>query len=149
MVLSRPVRGGVVQVALQHPFDPALRAARAVRRCGRTRRGAPRAARPRALALAQGEEQVALLHRPHEPLEQVERVVRAGRRLRVVLHGEGPRAGGAEALDGAVVQVHVGDAAVSRQVAIVHREAVVLAGDLDLAGRLVSAPAGCRRGGRT
>ena len=48
-----------------------------------------------------------LLHQPHEILEQVMRVVRAGRRLRVILHREQRQRAVAQAFQSIVVQVDV------------------------------------------
>src|SRR6266516_5101639 len=75
-----------------------------------------------------------------EAVEQVGRVVRAGRRLRVVLHAERPDVAGDQALDHVVVEAHVAyfdgaelglDGSIERRV---DREPVVVRGDLDLAG---------------
>ena len=73
-------------------------------------------------------------HELAEPLEQVQRVVGARGGLRVVLHAEGASVRRVEAFAGAVVQVHVGRARVTREGVDVHHEAVVLRGDLDAAG---------------
>src|SRR6185295_7552863 len=54
--------------------------------------------------------------------------------LGMVLYGEGRLALHREALDGAVVQVQVGDLGAVLQRIDVHGEAVVLGRDLDLAG---------------
>src|SRR5918997_2728682 len=72
-----------------------------------------------------------------ELVEQVGGVVRAGARLRVVLHAEGPHGVGPDALDHPVVEVDVADrdVAAAADRALAHRVVVVLAGDLDLAGR--------------
>src|SRR5258708_28480220 len=68
----------------------------------------------------------------HELPEQVARVVRAGRRLRVVLHREHAGVGRGDALDGAVVEVDVRDLGLAAQRGLVGREAVVLRGQVDL-----------------
>src|SRR4051812_24508515 len=83
------------------------------------------------------------LHQLRESIEQVIRVVRPRCRLRVVLHGEGRRVETPQTLDHVVVETHVADldgpeprldpALPGR----VDREAVVVAGDLDLAGGAV------------
>ena len=95
-------------------------------------------------------------HQLDEPVEQVAGVVRAGRRLRVVLHGEGRQVQALQALDDVVVQADVRDAhppvrraeravAGRRHLAVergVDGEAVVVRGDLDLAGACGPSPAG-------
>src|SRR3954469_24310000 len=74
---------------------------------------------------------------PDELVEQAERVVRPRARLRVVLHAAGRDVEQADALDRAVVEVHVrelGLAEVRLQAAAglaADREAVVLGGDRD------------------
>src|SRR4051812_20596096 len=78
-----------------------------------------------------------------EAVEQVVRVVRAGRRLGVVLHGERRRVKAAQPLDDVVVEAgvaHLDTAEVGGRHAVqrrVHGEAVVVRGDLDLAGGAV------------
>ena len=88
----------------------------------------------------------------HEPVEQIQRVVRSGSRLGVVLDGRALHVPERQPLDGAVVQVDVGQlggaevglpahrlVAVDRPGAAraEHGEAVVLARDLGTAGRQV------------
>ncbi len=79
----------------------------------------------------------------HEAVEQVGGVVRAGRRFGVVLDAEGRLAEELETLHHVVVEADVGDlgAAVGGVGDLVERgvdgEAVVVRGDLDLAGRTV------------
>ena len=75
-----------------------------------------------------------LFHLVEELPEQVVRVVRARRRLGVILHAEHRLGLVAQPLDGAVVEVDVGDLHVRRQRRRIDGEAVVLRGDLDLAG---------------
>src|SRR5262249_4398772 len=83
-------------------------------------------------------------HHLDEAAEEIARVVRAGRRLRMILHREGGLTLDRQALDGAIVQVHVCHlGAVAERVHVDH-EAVILRRDLDLAGgevlhRLVAA----------
>ena len=82
-------------------------------------------------------------HQVDEPVEEVRRVVRAGGRLRVVLDAERRPVEQLEPLDDIVVEADVADlgAAVRRLGHLVERrvdrEAVVVRGDLDLAGRAV------------
>src|SRR6478752_4196311 len=86
-------------------------------------------------------------HEIAEPVEEVRRIVRAGCRLGVVLDREArqPAVGVAEleSLDDVVVEAHVADrrlAELGRRRALersVDREAVVVGGDLDLAGGAV------------
>ena len=73
-----------------------------------------------------------------ELLEQVGAVVRAGARLRVVLHAEGRRVEHPQALAHAVVEVDVAHLGAAAQRVGVDGEVVVLAGDLDLAGGQVA-----------
>src|SRR3954471_21316783 len=77
---------------------------------------------------------------PQELVEQAERVVRPRPRLRVVLHAAGGHVEQADALDRAVVEVHVGQLRLA-EVALqplaglaLHGEAVVLRRDRDAAG---------------
>src|SRR5690349_3108519 len=81
----------------------------------------------------------ALLEEAAEAAEVVERVVRAGGGLGVVLDREGAEGGGGDALVGLVVPVDVrlGEAGALER-GDVDREAVVLRRDLDLAGRHVA-----------
>src|SRR3954453_8069276 len=87
-----------------------------------------------------------------ETIEEVEAVVRAGPRLGVVLDGAARHVEQLEALDGAVIEVDVAELRAPevglpldrlvgvdrlRAVGPQHGEAVVLRGDLDLAGRQV------------
>lgn len=69
-------------------------------------------------------------------MEQVDGVVGAGAGLGVVLHAKHRVAQVGHALQGAVVQVDVGGLEVLEGVGV-YRVAVVLAGDLDLAGEQV------------
>lgn len=86
-----------------------------------------------------------VLHKFAETVEQVGRIVRACCGLRVVLHGECGDVHALQAFDHVVVQIDVGDehlavlAVFKRRVDLladrgVDREAVVVGGDLDLAG---------------
>src|SRR3954469_22361802 len=99
-----------------------------------------------------------------ETVEEVEAVVRAGARLRVVLHGRARNVEEVQALHGAVVEVQQaqlggaevglpadGLVGVDRLLALraEHREAVVLARDVDAAGLEVLARGDWRPGGRT
>ena len=79
----------------------------------------------------------AAAHRLDEPVEQVPAVVRARPRLRVVLHREGAGFGNGQPFTHAVVEVDVGQLDPARERGCVHGEVVVLAGDLDGAGREV------------
>ena len=83
-----------------------------------------------------------------EAVEEIGGVVRAGRGLRVVLHRERGQVERLQALDDVVVQVDVADDHAAVATAVVRcdglaverrvdREAVVVGGDLDLAGRAV------------
>src|SRR6185436_19114439 len=77
-------------------------------------------------------------HLGDELAEEIVAVVRSGARLGVVLDREDGEVAMAEALDGAVVQVHVRQ--LERGIVEergIHREAVVLRGDLDLSGAQV------------
>ena len=87
-------------------------------------------------------------HEVDEAVEEVRGVVRAGRGLRVVLHRERRQVERPQTLHDVVVEVDVADhdpavaAAVVRRDGLavegrVHREAVVVRGDLDLAGGAV------------
>src|SRR6188768_1561028 len=69
-----------------------------------------------------------------EAPEEITRVVRTGRRLRMILDGEERLLGVREPLDRLVVQIEVGERRLAFQRVDVDREAVVLRGDLDLAG---------------
>jgi hypothetical protein len=70
-------------------------------------------------------------HELHEIVEQVVRIVRAGRGLGVVLHAEHRILAVAEAFERLVVQVDVGDFDLVEVERIrVHREAVIVRGDL-------------------
>src|SRR5262245_23024758 len=75
-----------------------------------------------------------LLDEVDEASEEVRRLVRAGRRLGVVLHGEERQALVLEPFDGAVVQVRVREDRRAAERVGVDGEAVVLRRDLDLAG---------------
>src|SRR2546425_6206435 len=82
------------------------------------------------------EESRSLHHEFHEALEQVVRVVGAGRRFRVVLHGERRPLAVTQALARAVVEVDVGGLPpLASDRRGIDREAVVLRGDLHAAGR--------------
>src|SRR5918998_6563377 len=63
----------------------------------------------------------------HELLEEVPRVPRTGARLGMVLHAPGPQIPVGEALDGAIVEVAVGQLYAVLQGILVDRETVVLA----------------------
>src|SRR5690606_14936096 len=89
------------------------------------RRGEPRPASRRPAVLADGVE---------EAVEERRRLVRPGCRLRVVLGREDRLALDGEPLERAVVQVQVGRPDAGGQALRIDREAVVLAGDRDLAG---------------
>src|SRR4051812_48072440 len=78
-------------------------------------------------------------HLPDEVVEEPERIVRAGAGLRVVLDAPGRDVEQPDALDGPVVEVHVGELGLP-EVALeplaglaAHGEAVVLRGDRDAA----------------
>ena len=76
--------------------------------------------------------------RLHEIVEQVVGIVRAGRGLGMILHAEDGLAAVAEAFQRLVVQVDVRDFDFVEVERIgIHREAVVVRSDLDLAGDLV------------
>ncbi len=73
-----------------------------------------------------------------EILEQVVRIVRAGRRFRMVLHAEYRFIAMAHAFNGVVVEVHVRDLDfASRAESRVDTEAMILRRDLDFAGLAV------------
>src|SRR5712691_11664253 len=75
------------------------------------------------------------VHHVGEPMEQVVRVVGAGRRFRVVLDGERRPLAVPQALTGAVVEVDVGGLpSLTFDGCRVDSEAVVLRGDLHAAG---------------
>ena len=75
-----------------------------------------------------------LRHQRSETVEQVADVVRPGAGLGVTLEAEGRAVGARQALQRAVEQRHMRRTQVGRQRRLVHREAVVLAGDGDAAG---------------
>src|SRR5690349_2234979 len=75
----------------------------------------------------------ASIQHPHEFLEQVEAVLRAGAGFGVVLDTEGAFAGDGYAAIGAVEERDVGFLDARRQRGVVDREAVVHAGYLDRA----------------
>jgi hypothetical protein len=75
-----------------------------------------------------------LVHQAGETVEQVADVVRAGRGFRVALEAERRLVGAGQALQRAVEQRDVRGAQVVGQRLLVHREAVVLAGDAHAAG---------------
>ena len=77
------------------------------------------------------------VHALGEAGEQVAAVVRAGAGLGVVLHAEGVGVAGGEALAHAVVEVDVGEVGDAGQRVDGDGEVVVLARDLDVAGREV------------
>src|SRR5512135_2887638 len=74
------------------------------------------------------------LHQVDEALEEIVAVLRAGARLRVILDGEDRLARAAQTLVAAVEERGVRDLDIRRQALGQHAEAVILAGDLDLAG---------------
>src|ERR1700709_1639148 len=76
-----------------------------------------------------------LAHHGDEPVEQMMAVARTRARLGMVLHREGALRGRRAAFVAAVEQADMGDADALGQRLVVHREAVILAGDLDLSGR--------------
>ncbi len=63
--------------------------------------------------------------------------MRAGGGLGVILHAENRQAPVSQAFERLIVEIHVAWLDVGRQGARVNSEAVVLGGDLDLAGRLI------------
>ena len=78
------------------------------------------------------------------------RVVRAGGGFGVVLDAEERQRLVAQAFERLVVQVYVGQLDLVGVDGVgIDGEVVVVGGDLDLAGGVVAAPDGCRRGGRT
>src|ERR1019366_2138884 len=83
-----------------------------------------------------------LLRLPHqlgEVVEQVVRIVRAGRGFGVVLEAEEGLLAVAEAFEVLVVQIDVGDFDVVEIERVrVHGEAVIVRGDLDAAGDLIA-----------
>src|ERR1035438_803333 len=83
-----------------------------------------------------------LLRLPHELgeiVEQVVRIVRAGRGFGMILHAEDGLLAVAEAFEGLVVEIDVGDFDVVEVERIrVHGEAVIVRGDLDAAGELIA-----------
>src|SRR3990170_4495913 len=78
-----------------------------------------------------------LLDHLDEAVEHVDVVERPGRGLRVVLDGEQRLRRVPEPLDGAVVQVHLGDLNAAAQAVPVQGVTVVLRGDVDAAGQEV------------
>src|SRR5579872_4056878 len=76
-------------------------------------------------------------HRGEEPLEQIERVVRSRRRLRMVLHAEGLERVDRQPLGRPVVEVHVRRASARRERREIDAEAVVLRRNLDAPSRQV------------
>ena len=77
-------------------------------------------------------------HQFHEIVEEVVRIVRTGRGFGVVLHAEHRVVAVAEAFERLVVEIDVGDFDVVEVERIgVHREAVIVRGDLDLLGDFV------------
>src|SRR6266702_6752446 len=75
-----------------------------------------------------------LFHQVHESLEEVMAVLRSRTGLRMVLHGEDRLALNSQSFVAAVEQRHMRHLDVPGQALGDHAEAVVLAGDLDLAG---------------
>src|SRR5690242_18028954 len=69
-----------------------------------------------------------------EPCEQVAGVVRPGRRLRMILHGEKRHAGPPQALDGLIVQIEMREFGASLERLGIDREAMVLGSDLHAVG---------------
>ena len=79
-----------------------------------------------------------LRHEFDEIVEQIMRIVRTRRGFRVILHAEHRLAAVAEAFQRLVVQIHVRDFDVARVERIrIHREAVIVRGDLDALRQLV------------
>src|SRR5690242_1071690 len=76
-------------------------------------------------------------HQLGKTLEQIVRVARAGRRLRMILHGKDRPVVERDAAIGAVEQRDMGLRRAFGQRRLVHRKTVVHRGDLDLAGGLV------------
>ena len=75
--------------------------------------------------------------------------MRAGGGLGVVLHAEDGQALVPHALEGLIVQVDVAELDVGGKRGGVDGEAMILGGDLDLAGRARCGRGGWRLGGRT
>src|SRR6266568_3625316 len=85
------------------------------------------------LAAREGALPPAFRHHLGKPLKQVRRIVRAGRRLRVILDAEERQRLVPQALERLVVQVHVGERDCARLERIrIDRETVVLRRDFDL-----------------
>ena len=86
----------------------------------------------------------------HEILKQIMRVVRAGRGLRVILHGKQRQRAMAQAFQRIVIQINVRfqNFGFFQRIRI-DSKVVVVRRDLDLAGLQAALPDGCRRGGRT
>src|SRR6185437_9405146 len=77
---------------------------------------------------------IVLVHHRDEPLEQMVAVGRTRARLGMVLHAEHGAAGAGEPLVAAVEQADMGHLDAGGQRLAVHREAMILAGDLDPPG---------------
>ena len=91
-----------------------------------------------------------LLHHFAEVFEEVVRIVGAGAGFGVVLHAEQRQGAVAEAFEGVVVEVDVGEVDFSGVEGVgIDGEVVIVAGDLDLAGVVALYRDDCRRGGRT
>ncbi len=90
-----------------------------------------------------------LRHEFCEVVEEVVRVVRAGRGFGMILHAEDRLAAMAEAFERLVVEIDVGDVdvVVAERIGI-DREAVIVRGDFDALRQFVDAPDDWRRGGR-
>ena len=79
----------------------------------------------------------AWLHQLHEIVEQVVRIVRTGRGLRMILHAEHGMAAMAEAFERLVVQIDVGDFELVQVERIgIDGESVIVRRDLHFAGDL-------------
>src|SRR5665811_1428008 len=78
-------------------------------------------------------------HQPGEIVEQIVRIVRAGRGFGMVLHAEDRLAAVAEAFERPIVQIDVGDFDLAQVERIrVHGEAVIVRGDLHASGELIA-----------
>src|SRR5437870_3911858 len=86
------------------------------------------------MSVRRGIEPLSTLNRLDESPEQIPRVVWAGRRLRMILHGKGGLPLHGETLDGLVVQIEMRHLGAAAERLRVDGEAVVLRRDLDLAG---------------
>src|ERR1035437_7500006 len=78
-------------------------------------------------------------HQPGEIVEQIVRIVRAGRGFGMVLHTEYRLAAVAEAFERPIVQIDVGDFDLAQVERIrVHGEPVIVRGDLDAPGEFIA-----------